>query len=125
MEQGNSKMLHEIYEAVSATFAKTEHLLTIFIFSTLNILIRPAEDSKLAYFLHFTISVIVAMIVGLVCDDMGITSGIKHAVVAASTLLARDLLTFITGFGTFVTVHKDSLYRKLIKKGIDRLGSKD
>lgn len=100
-----------------------EHFFIASIFAVINALIRPAKDSFIFYVTEFGISVSVAILVGYIVTDMGLSQSLSYAIVAISALLARDILSLIVGFGDYVTEHRESLYKRLLTKLADKLSN--
>ena len=106
-----------------------QHLSLAAIFGAVNALVRPAKPSPWLYFIEFVLSVTVATLVGFISVDMGLGNSLSFSLTAISALLARDILTLITGFGDYVTENKNSLFKTLFSKlfdvGMYKLKGKD
>lgn len=108
-------------KSVFEYFHNVEHYVVAIAFALINTLIRPANKSVGFYVTEFVISVITASVVGQICVDLGWSTSLSFTCVAVSALLARDLLTFILGFGEYVTTHRESVYRKLLSFLFDKV----
>lgn len=110
-------MLQHLLEYLS----KGENFLVATMFGVVNMLVRPPKETIAAYLAEFFISVAVAVIVGFVCADMGISEGLTFSFVAIAALIARDVILLVTGFGTFITTHRNPLYYKLMSVLFNKL----
>lgn len=108
---------------VLSNIQQLEHVLVASVFAVINALVRPAKDSFLFYTIEFFISVSVAVLVGYVVTDIGLSQAVSYVIVAVSALLARDILSVIVGFGDYVTEHREKLYKRLFNILVERLKS--
>ena len=69
------------------------------VFSFLRTWFSPHRSKRLQYFISAMVSIPVGTIVGYLVSDMGIQEGIVFAVVAASALIAENIINAILGFG--------------------------
>lgn len=103
---------------------QAEHIFIALTFGVVNSLMRPIKGSPWLYVAEVFISVTVASVVGYILADMGAPPSVSYSLVAATALLARDLLNIIIGFGDYVSDRREILYDKLWKKILRFLGKK-
>lgn len=92
-----------------------KNLTVAVLFGAVNILLRPPLPKYSLYIIEMFISITFATLVGVIMTEQGIAASVTYACTAASALLARDFLTFVMGFGDYVTDNKEILYKRLFK----------
>jgi hypothetical protein len=100
------KDLHEYGKIMETVFIAS-------IFAIVNILMRPTQTRVVLYIVEVFISVTFATLMG-VLSAAWVTEPVVYAITAASALLARDFITFVMGFGHFVTEKRELIFVKLL-----------
>jgi len=118
--------MKELIHYIVGVFHQTEIFAVSVMASVVNMLVRPPKPNWPFYIAEFTISVTVAVLVGIMCQNSGLSKSISFAFVACSAIMARDLITFIGGFGDFMLDNREAIYKSLFRKVIGRgNGKKD
>ena len=82
---------------------------------------RPSKTSLTLYVIEFIISVCVGTLVGYVGLNAGFSEGLSMTMVAIATLLARDALTLVIGFGDYVAERRKTMYDGLWNFAMKRI----
>lgn len=69
------------------------------VFSAIRTYFSPNRAKRLQYFISAMVSIPVGMVVGFFTSDLGLSQGTVFAIVAASALIAENLVNVILSFG--------------------------
>lgn len=75
------------------------------VFSVLRTWLSPQKAKRIQYFISAMISIPVGIVMGFLINDFGFAQGIVFATVAASALIAENILNVVLNFGK--TFEKD------------------
>jgi len=75
------------------------------LFSALRTWLSPQKARRLQYFISAMVSIPVGVVVGFLAEDVGFAQGVVFAAVAASALIAENIINIILNFGK--TLEKD------------------
>lgn len=69
------------------------------VFSALRTWLSPYKAKRLQYFISAMVSIPVGVVIGFLANDLGVSQGIVFAAVAASALIAENLINIVLNFG--------------------------
>ena len=85
------------------------------IFSFLRTWFSPHRTKRLQYFVSAMVSIPVGTVMGYLCSDIGLQQGIVFSVVAASALIAENIINVILDFGQKFEKNPVATIRKVKK----------
>ena len=77
------------------------------LFSAIRTWLSPQKAKRLEYFISAMVSIPVGVIIGFLVEDFGFAQGIVFASVAASALIAENIINVVMSFGE--NLEKDPL----------------
>lgn len=69
------------------------------VFSALRTWLSPQKAKRVQYFISAMVSIPVGVVVGFLANDLGISEGVVFAAVAASALIAENIINIVMSFG--------------------------
>lgn len=85
------------------------------LFSALRTWLSPNRAKRIQYFISAMISIPVGVIIGFLANDFGFTQGIVFASVAASALIAENIINIVLNFGNRLEKDPVGTIRKVKK----------
>jgi uncharacterized membrane protein HdeD (DUF308 family) len=85
------------------------------LFSAIRTWLSPQKARRLQYFISAMVSIPVGVIVGFLAEDFGFTQGIVFASVAASALIAENIINIVLSFGNKLEKDPVGTIRKVKK----------
>jgi hypothetical protein len=84
-------------------------------FSALRTWLSPHKARRLQYFISAMVSIPVGVVIGFLVNDLGLAQGVVFASVAASALIAENIINIIMNFGRELEKDPVAVVRKVKK----------
>jgi uncharacterized membrane protein HdeD (DUF308 family) len=84
-------------------------------FSAIRTWLSPRKAHRLQYFISAMVSIPVGIVFGFLAEDFGFSQGIVFATVAASALIAENIINIILNFGNKLEKDPVGTIRKVKK----------
>ncbi len=84
-------------------------------FSAIRTWLSPRKSHRLQYFISAMVSIPVGIVIGFLVEDFGFSQGMIFATVAASALIAENIINIILSFGNKLEKDPVGTIRKVKK----------
>lgn len=85
------------------------------VFSALRTWLSPQKALRIQYFVSAMVSIPVGVVIGFLANDLGLSQGVVFASVAASALIAENIINIVLSFGNKLEKDPVGTIRKVKK----------
>jgi hypothetical protein len=84
-------------------------------FSAIRTWLSPQKAKRLEYFISAMVSIPVGVVIGFLVEDLGFAQGVVFASVAASALMAENIINVVMSFGEKLEKDPEGLVNRVRK----------